>query len=381
LRAGIYKIYMLRKIIVSVLALIILLFAIIWAFKIGQPKDLPKKGELNTPARTVEIFVAENKEIQTKIAVYGRLQSFEKTELYAEVGGMLKTLGKPFKEGTTFSKGDLIISIDDTELQLSIRAQKAALLSLITQIMPDLKVDFPESVQNWDNYRRNFDLEKSLNELPKVKSDRERDFIALKNISNQYFNIKAQEERLLKYKIYAPFSGELSEALISTGSVIRAGQKIGTLMNNGQYELQTSVAVTDLKFVKVGDLVNLKSDDVEGSWTGRIVRISGSIDTKTQTVRVFVQLSGPNLRENMFMSGEINANIVANVIEVPRKLLIDDSKLFSVVGDSILKLIPVQIAKISEQTVMLRGVPESTVLMNDNFTSAYDGMKVKAISK
>jgi RND family efflux transporter MFP subunit len=352
-----------------------------WAFKIGKPKELPKKGDMSAPARTVQTIVAENKEIQTKIAVYGRLQSFEKTELFAEVGGMLKTLGKPFKEGTAFAKGDLVIAIDDTELQLSIRAQKAALLSSITQIMPDLKIDFPESVQSWDNYRKNYDLEKSLAELPAAKSDRERDFIALKNISNQFYNIKAQEEKLLKYKIYAPFSGELTEALISTGSVIRAGQKIGTLMNSAQYELQTAVAVSDLKFVKVGDIVTLKSDDVEGSWSGRIARISGTIDTKTQTVKVFVQVSGPNLRENMFMTGEINANIVANVIEVPRKLLVDDSKLYSVIGDSILSLIPVQIAKISEQTVMLRGVPESTVLLNENFTTAFEGMKVKTIQK
>jgi membrane fusion protein, multidrug efflux system len=372
---------MLRQIIVSLIALFILLLAFMWAFKIGKPKELPKKSDLKAPARTVQTFIAENKEIQTKVAVYGRLQSFEKTELFAEVGGMLKTLGKAFKEGTTFSKGDLIISIDDTELQLSIRAQKAALLSTLTQIMPDLKIDFPESVQNWDNYRKNFDLEKNINELPIPKSDRERDFIALKNISNQFYNIKAQEEKLLKYKIYAPFGGELSEALISTGSVIRAGQKIGTLMNNGQYELQTALALADLKFVKVGDLVNLKCSDIDGNWTGRIARISGTIDTKTQTVKVFVQVSGPNLRENMFMTGEINANIVANVIEVPRKLLIDDTKLYAVLGDSILSLIPVQIAKISEQTVMLRGVPESTLLMNESITTAFDGMKVKPVKK
>jgi RND family efflux transporter MFP subunit len=372
---------MLRQIIVSIVAILILVMAIMWAFKIGKPKDLPKKADMAAPARSVETFQAENKEIQTKIGVYGRLQSFEKTELYAEVGGMLKTLGKPFKEGTAFNKGDLMLTIDDTELQLSIRAQKAALLSSITQIMPDLKIDFSESLQQWDSYRRNYDLEKPLAELPQAKSDRERDFIALKNISNQYYNIKAQEEKLLKYKIYAPFSGELTEAMISTGSVIRAGQKIGTMMNSGQYELQTAVAVLDLKFVKVGDVVSLKCTDVEGSWTGRIARISGTIDTKTQTVKVFVQVSGPNLRENMFMTGEINANIVANVIEVPRKLLIEDSKLYSVVDDSMLSLIPVQIAKISEQTVMLRGVPESTVLLNENFTTAYEGMKVKISKK
>lgn len=368
---------MLRQIIIAGIAVVLLLLSIMWAFKIGKPKPMPKKPDMAAPARLVQAMVASNKEMQTKVTVYGRLLPFEKTELFAEVGGMLTTLGKPFKEGTTFSKGELLIRIDDVEQQLNLRAQRSALLTSITQIMPDIKIDFSESLEQWDSYRKSYDVEKPVPALPKPKSDREKDYIALKNINNQYYNIKSLEERLNKYVLNAPFSGELTEALISTGSLIRAGQKIGTLMNTSLYELQTSIALPDLKFVKVGDVVNLVSADAAGNWTGRISRISGSIDSKTQTVKVFVQVSGPNLRENMFLTGEINATTVANVIEVPRKLLVDDSKLYSIVGDSALALIPVQLTKISEQTALVRAVPDGTVLLQDNFPGAFEGMKVK----
>ena len=368
---------MLRQIIIVIVAVILLSLSFMWAFIIGKPKELPKKSDSKMSARLVLSTIAQNNQIQTKISIYGRLVPFEKTELYAEVGGMLLSMGKTFREGVKFNKDELLIRIEDDELQLNLRAQRSALLTSITQIMPDIKVDFSESLEQWDNYRKNFDVEKQVSELPKTKSSRERDFIALKNISNQYYNIKAQEERLSKYTIYAPFSGELTEANISTGSLIRAGQKIGTLMNTSVYELQTSVALTDLKFIKTGDVVTLKSQDIDGSWSGRISRISGSIDTKTQTVKVFIQVSGSNLRENMFLTGEINANILADVIEVPRKLLVEDDKIFTIVGDTALSLMTVQLSKISEETAMLRGVPNGTVLLQDNFPGAYDGMKVK----
>ena len=368
---------MLRQIIIVAVSISFIVLSVLWAFKIGKPKELPKKNNSMVTARLVQAIEAKNSRIQTKINIYGRLTPFEKTELYAEVGGMLKTMGKPFKEGVNFSKAEKMIVIDDMEQQLNLKAQKAALLTSLTQIMPDVKVDFPESLEQWENYRKNFDIEKNIIDLPKPKSNRERDFIALKNINNQFYNIKSVEERLTKYTIYAPFNGELTEALISTGSLIRQGQKIGTLMNTSSYELQTSVAIEDLKFVKIGDMVSLNSSDIEGKWTGKISRISGTIDSKTQTVKVFVQVSGPNLRENLFMTGEINANVMADVIEVPRKLLIDDSKLYSIVSDSILSLIPVQIAKISEETVMLRNIPEGTLILKDAFPGAYDGMKVK----
>ena len=327
----------------------------------------------------MQTLTAANKEIQTRINIYGRLVPYEKTEIFAEVGGMLINSGKAFKEGMRFNKGQLLFKIEDTEHQLNLRAQRAALFTIITQIMPDIKIDFPESLEMWEAYRKAYDVEKTLAEIPTPKSDREKDYITLKNIYNQYYSIKSAEERLTKYHVYAPFSGELTEALINTGSLIRAGQKIGTLMNTGVYELQASIPLQDLKYIKVGDRVSLKSEDIAGSWSGAISRISSTIDTKTQTVKLFIQVSGSGLRENMFLTGEINANTVANVIEVPRKLLVDNDKIYSVVGDTSLALLEAQIVKIGEQTAMLRGIPDGTKILSETFPGAFDGMKVKTI--
>ena len=166
--------------------------------------------------------------------------------------------------------------------------------------------------------------------------------------------------------------------MINTGSYIRAGQKLATLMNTAVYEMEASVPLKDLSSVKLGDRVSLKSEDMSGTWTGSIARISSSIDNKTQTVKVYIQVSGPNLRENLYLSGEIEANIQAQVIEVSRTLLVENEKIFTV-PDSSLQLLPVQVVKIGANTVLLRGVPDRTRLLKENFPGAFEGMPVRVL--
>ncbi len=365
-----------RQVIIVGISILILILAF-WASGSLSKRPAPKKKpERQQAAKLVQVQTIKNEEVQAQVNIYGRLVPYEKTELFAEVGGLLVNTSKPFKEGTRFAKGELLLSIDNQEQQLNLRAQRAQLLSTITQMMPDIKIDFPESLEQWNNYRQNFDLEQKIKELPKPNSDREKDYITLKNIYNQYYNIKSLEERLSKYSISAPFTGELTEALISTGSLIRAGQKIGTLMNTAVYELQASVPLEDLKYIGVGDEVTLKSEDVEGSWKGRVLRIASTIETKTQTVRLYIRVNGSNLRENMFLTGTIQADRMANVMEIPRKLLIDDNNVFVVDGDTSLSLATVQLVKLSESTALVKGLKDGAKLLQERFPGAYEGMKV-----
>lgn len=365
-----------RQVIIVVVSILILILAVVASGFLSKRSAPKKKEDQKELVKLVQVEPVMNKEIQAQVSIYGRLVPFEKTELYAEVGGMLLKTGKSFKEGSRFSKGELLLRIDDTEQQLNLRGQRAQLLSTITQMMPDIKIDYAESLDQWNTYRKNFDVEKSLEELPKPQSDREKDFITLKNIYNQYYNIKALEERLTKYSIYAPFNGELTEAMINTGSLIRAGQKIGTLMNTSVYELEASISLEDLQYIGLGDIVNLKSEDLEGSWKGRVSRIASTIETKTQSVKLYIRVAGGKLRENMFLTGNVEADRMANVIEIPRKLLIDDSKVYVVKGDSVLALEAVQLVKVSENTALVKGLTDGTKLLSERFPGAFEGMKV-----
>lgn len=344
----------------------------------GQKKNPPRKPQ-ETTLKQVEVLTAKNETLATTLDVQGRLAAFDKVEIFAEVGGMAKATSRAFKVGTSYTKGVPMLVLDDTEPRLALLAQKSTLLNAIAQAMPDLKIDYPESYPAWEAYLNKFDVEKAIVPLPAPKNDREKRFVAARNLLTQYYNIKSQEERLGKYTLYAPFGGVLTEALVSPGSIIRVGQKLGTLMATGNFELVATVPLSDLSAIQVGSTVKLTSEDIAGQWTGTVKRISDQIDVGSQTVQVFVAVNGSNLREGMYLRGDVAARSVADAMRIPRELLVNQRGVYEV-QDSILRLRDVELVKMEGANAIVRGIPNGTRLLGKMVPGAYDGMKVKPLS-
>lgn len=361
-------------------AVVIILLAMFFASRAAEkPEATAKAGAEKAAAlRTISVQAVENQSIKTKVALFGRLISVEKIDIYAEVNAVLLPNSPNLRAGQRVEKGGVLLRMDAAEPTLTLQAQRSALLTSITQIMPDIKIDFADNLEAWENYRRNFDVTKPVPALPVPKTERERDFIALKTINNQYYTIKSGEERLTKYTVIAPFSGEITESLISTGSYIRAGQKLATLMNTGVYELEAAVALEDLKYIKAGDAVQLQAEEGSTTWTGRIARIANSIDTKSQTLKAYIQVSGSGLRENMFLTGYTDAMAMSEVVELPRRLLVGGEKIYVYQpSDSTLRLQPVQLVRQNTETVLLRGLANGQQVLKELATGIFEGQKVQ----
>jgi membrane fusion protein, multidrug efflux system len=356
------------------LAILVGAFALFQLF--SQMKEEPPRREIPKSTPTVETMPVVNSTIPTALSIQGELVAYNKIDIFSEVTGTLESSERPFKVGSYFPKGSVLVEINDREARLSLLSQKATLLNAITQLMPDLKIDYPESYNQWHTYLKNYDVEEELDSFPEPLNDQEKYFIASRNLYTQYYTIKSAEERLDKYTMYAPFSGVLTQASINTGTLVRVGQQLGTLMNTGSYELQATVALSDLTYIKVGNQVQLTSDDIKGTWTGRIRRISDQIDPTSQTVQIFVSVGGQGLREGMYLTGEVNATDIEDAVRIPRNKLINQNAVYTV-QDSTLKLQPVEVVKITREAAVVRGLPNGTNLLDTQLPNAFDGMKVK----
>lgn len=357
---------------------IVLLLGIMGFKTLSQQKEEAPRKPPVINVKQAQVMKAQQETIATTLDVQGQLAAFDKVELYAEVGGMVENGSRPFKVGTYFPKGSSLIKIDDSETRLALLAQKSTLLNAIAQAMPDLKIDYAENFPVWEAYLNNFDVEEMIKPLPEPKNDQEKRFIATRNLYTQYYNIKSQEERLNKYTLYAPFGGVLTAASINPGTVIRTGQKLGELMATGNYELIATVPMSDLDYIKVGNSVKLTSEDISGEWQGTVKRISDQIDPGSQTVQVFIGVNGKELREGMYLRGDVVARSASEAVRIPRDLLVDQTKVFTV-QDSILRLHSVKVIKIEPETVIVQGVPNDTPLLAKPIPGAFDGMKVEPL--
>lgn len=367
-----------RKIILSIIGVLLIAGSTYFAFRLADNKyksrPVPQKV-----VKTVFIDTVKNTTIPIVIPSNGSLVAKRRVELFSEVQGIFKPRHILFKPGQEYAKGQILIKIDDSEYYATVQSAKSNLYNSIIALMPDLRLDFPNEHQKWQEYINSFDLDKTTPKLPKTNSDKENYFITGRGIVSGYYNVKNLEQRLSKYTIVAPFSGVLTESLVTEGSLVRNGQKLGMFIDPSVYEMEVAISKSLSNLLKVGEQVTLHSLDSNEDYKGVVARINGSVNPTTQTISVFIEVKDSSLKEGMYLEAQLNAKKETNAIEIDRSLLLPNNQIF-VVKDSLLNAIPVNPVFFTDTKVVLKNVPDGALILTRPVQGAYAGMLVKVLS-
>lgn len=367
-----------RNIILSILGISLVVAAIFLGKYIIDKSNAPKPTFKKT-ITTVFTDPILNKEIPIVLSANGNLISKNKIELFSEVQGVLQTSNKAFKPGTIYVQNETLLSINSDEFYASLQSQKSNLFNLITSILPDIRLDFSSEFNKWETYLQSFDINKTVPIIPTFSSEKEKYFISGRGILTAYFNVKNLEVRLAKHQIKAPFTGVLTEALVTPGTLVRAGQKLGEFIDTSVYEMEVSISAAYSDMLKVGNSVELTNLDKSKAYTGKVIRINGKIDQVSQTITAYIELRHPDLKEGMFLEANLVAKSVQNAVEISRKLVVDNEAVYTIVNDSILTLTPINPVYFGKDKVVVSGLKNGAVLLSKPVPGAFDGMIVKAI--
>lgn len=368
-------------IIVSVCA--ILLFAVLMSgFFAGLRKKPPK-----TPAPEVKRYVKAEKveysDIESQVIGSGRLASRQQVNLIAEVQGKILAGEVRLKKGQSFKKGAVLFRIFDGEARLSLLARKSKFLNALANLLPDFKVDYPASYSNWKRFLGSVDIEKSLPQLPEIKSPQEKIFLAGRNILSDYYSIKSEEVRMKKYAVKAPFSGAFTNVLLEVGSVANPGSRVGEIIRTDELELEVPIEVHNAAWIKVGSSVRVSTEDGSKNWTGKILRKSEFVEPSTQSISVFVGLT--STRENplylgLYLKAHFPGVVIENAMEVPRNAVFNQNEVF-VVKDGRLSKREIRVLKVDEKTLIFAGLDKGLDVVVEPLINAMENTKVKVLGK
>jgi multidrug efflux pump subunit AcrA (membrane-fusion protein) len=364
-----------RKQLTIILSILLLAGAVFVTKSLIESKNKPKPV-FDKIIKTVFVSEVENTEIPIVITTSGTLTAKNKIDLYAEVQGVLKPAMKDFKAGTQYRKGQTLVTINSDEFYAGLQSQKSNLYNLITSIIPDIRLDYTSEFDKWQSYLNNFDLNKTTPQLPQFTSDKEKYFISGRGITSAYYNVKNLEVKLAKYRLRAPYTGVLTEALVTPGSLVRVGQKLGEFIDPSVYEMEVSVNVAFAEFLKKGKKVTLHNLEKTKEFTGTVTRINGKVDAASQTIKAYIQVADDGLKEGMYLDADLSARSESNAIEISRKLLVDNKQIY-VVRDSVLELIDIDPVYFSAESVVIKGIENGTLLLSRSIPGAYQGMQVK----
>jgi len=366
-----------RQIVISIIATpFILVFSFyLMQFFAGKKKDPPT---FEPPAKVVTVFAdtVKTSAVPVYVESTGLLEALNRMELFSEVQGVMLPDGGRFKPGNTFQKGELLLSMRADDQQAQLVAQRSSYESLITSIMPDLRVDYPAEYPQWQSFLQSVNIQKPCPELPEVTSGKLRSFLIGRNVYSNFYTLKNLEIVVGKYQLVAPYSGVLAEATVDPGTVIRPGQNLGVFIQPGEFELQASVDAVTAELLEVGQTAHLSIEGLPAkSWTGTISRVNPAIDPTTQMSRFFVKVSSDALKDGMFMQTKVQAMAIENAFEIPRSVLFDKNQVYIVQNDRLVAWTVTPI-HFSERTVVVRDLPDGFVVINKTPPGAYPGMKV-----
>ncbi|MDE0470352.1 MAG: HlyD family efflux transporter periplasmic adaptor subunit [Ekhidna sp.] len=367
-----------RKLIILGSALGIIIIAFMLAGFFASQKEAPKINKPSVAKKTVLTHPVAYEKLNTEIVTYGRVETAQSLDLLSEVSGRMFQGSVKLKEGQSFKKGMLLFYVDDEEIQLNLKSQKSNFLRDLAGILPDLKVDFAENFDTWQEYFNALDLEKSFGELPKVKSNKEKTFLATKGIYSSYYAIKREEVRLGKHRYYAPFNGSFTQVILQSGSFVNEGSNIGKIIRKGVHELKVAVETKDVSWIISNAEVEVYSEETQQSWLGNVARISDYVNQNTQSIDVFIAIrpNGNRIYDGQFLQAAIPSRTITNGMIIPRNAIYNGDEVF-IVQDSVLKVKPVKILRLTDENAIFNGLEEGTNLVIEPLIGAYNNMLVE----
>lgn len=344
--------------------------------KIIDSNPPPRKRAEN---KTKDVYIKKvvNGKYQVQIPSEGILQAYKRIRITSRVQGLMRAINPLFKPGQEYQSGQIIVKIEPAEFLANVISQRASLFNLITSILPDLNLDFPESYKIWNEYLKNFDLQKGVPQLPKM-DDKVKLFVSGRGVISSYYSLLNLEKTLSFYTIRAPFNGVLVNANVTEGSLIRPGQELGEFISPGDYELMVALPKSYLSNIEKGAKVKVKSIDTGQDFFGIVSRINSKVNTQTQSVEVFIRIKDKELKEGMYMQAYIDAITFDNVFAIDRGLINGSQELFTV-KDNKLTLQKVNPIHYTETLAIIEGLLDGQQIIAQPMIGAYSGMEINPV--
>jgi len=362
-----------RKWILFILGFVVIALSFQLSKKIANSNPPPRR-QAEKVVKNVFTKEVINGSYNVQIPSNGVLEAYQRIKITSRVQGLMQTINPLFKSGQSYRKGQILVQIASSEFNSNVIAQRASLYNLITSVIPDLQLDFPQAYQSWKTYLKEFDVEKATPPLPDMDED-VRLFISGRGIISSYYSLQNLEKSLTFYTIRAPFDGVLVAANVTEGSLIRPGQELGDFIAPDHHELKVALPKSYVEKIDVGATVELKSIDTQKKYTGIVSRINAKVNTETQSVEVFIRVSSSELKEGVYLEALIGALEFNDVVALDRGLLNGDQELYLVEDDKLV-LKKVEVAHFTDSHAVVRGLKDGVVVIAQPIIGAYQGMEV-----
>jgi membrane fusion protein, multidrug efflux system len=277
--------------------------------KKGQKIQPPTSGGDKSKSMPVKVegFIVRPGSVGDMIEVPGSLIAYEGTELHPEVSGRVTILN--VKEGTTVSKGTLLVKLFDGDLQ-------AQLKKLQVQLAIREKTEQRQA------------------ELLKINGISQQEYdLSVLDVSNIKADIELIRTSIAKTELRAPFTGKLGLRNISLGAYVTPQTLITTIREVNQLKLEFSVPEKYASRIRTGSPVLFMLTGSEKIFSARVLATESSVSEENRSLRVRATVSSQDasLSPGLFAKVRLDFGVNNSAIMVPSQAVIPQARYKNVI--------------------------------------------------
>lgn|GEM_PF-2839081 len=387
---------------------------------LGYLKDAEKKKSASGKARNVQDTQVMVKTVpvlidtvETIVEINGRLFSELETTVSSEVDGVVELTMKEM--GDTIGEKEMLVKIKDVEYEIKYRQANFDYMQTLTKLSIDtssvnvnsVNIENISSVKkaraNYDNLRSSFWrvtelrkndltskqlLEDTESKLKAAEADlqfaREDAKTLLLTLQTKNAALDLAKKKLGDTKVVAPYAGFIQKRLVSSGEYVKVGTPLYTMIKINPIRFIGGIPENYISDITIGKIVEVTVDAANGTYTGKITKVSPSSTPENHSVDIEVTIENIN---NVLKPGYFSeARILLNVN--PKGLLIPTEALYIFAG--VEKVFEIKDGKSFEKKVKLgrrfvdkieikSGLTGSEMIAVTNVTKLYDGAVVKKL--
>ena len=405
----------------------------------SQPDIVPQLES----AKAVHTINVPQLDVVPLIKTNGIVQPSQTLRSVAEVNGKIIETHPRLKKGAIVKQGELLLTIDPTDYELAI-SQAQASIAVNKAQLSELEVQ----QQNSESLLK---IEQNSLTLSKKELDRKKKLFKDKSISRADYD-KEQRNNLNQQKVHAglkntlalfptqkqrinaelkklqaqlataklnlqhteikmPFNGRIADVKIEVGQFVRQGELLVIADGMSKVEITAHIPINSMSQLVRSESVNIVNAfkhpqiknaldidaliklDLNGndvSWRGNVSRISDTLDAKTRTIGVIIEVDDPYkdiipgikppLMKGLFVNVELRGKTQTAKLVVPRSS-INNGEVHVVTEDNRLQTRKVSAGLVANGFATIdEGLKQNELIVVSDLVPAIEGMLLQPIN-
>lgn len=249
-------------------------------------------------ALKVNGIVVKNENFSNSLSVAGSIEANEQVDIRSEISGLVTSID--FKEGSSVSKGEVLLKINDLELQ-------AQLSQALTRQKLAQETEF-----------------RAANLLKKEAISTEEYDVALAELRSLQSQTQLIRAQLSKTLIRAPFSGKIGLRSISAGEYITPASNIARLVSTNPVKILFSIPEKYAGTIKINTTISFTVAGSKNVYTANVYAIEPGINVSTRTLQLKAKASNSNgeLLPGLFAKIDLPLTNTNDAILIPTESVI-----------------------------------------------------------